>query len=170
VSDAYSAAFAAATATGAMIAACASYFQARTSGKAYESVVYLTLAARYNSNEMREALNVLAAWRREHPEQDFADRWARLVNEGDAAAREANAARRLVDHYFIDMARLHRVGAIGRHMLDVLTDVHGLNVFYEIASPMTAALAPRAARHRPLARTLTRIKRRYAEGEILQHF
>jgi hypothetical protein len=160
----------AAASVAAMLAALFSYLAVRHARRSHQSSVYLTMAQRYDSEEMRGACNTLLGWWREHGEDAAAEDWARLRAEGDPRALEVNTARRIVARHFLNIARLQETGAIDRHLARRLARVYGLSVFYRIAAPLNRKIANDVKDFENLTGRLRQLQPSYARGELIQTF
>jgi len=156
-------------AMAAMAAAIFSYFSIRHAKRAQQSSVYLGMAARYDSPEMRDALNDLLAWRRQFGE-GFDKVWARQMALREPEAVRINIARRIVARHFLNIAKLRKINAIDAESARLLADCYGLNVFYQIAAPLNRRIAGNVDDFEKLTHRLRRIRRDYAGGELIDSF
>ncbi len=152
-----------------MAAAIFSYLSIRPAKRAQQSSVYLAMAARYDSEEMRKACNQLLAWRRAHGER-FAKVWYERMAAGEADAADVNTARRIVARHFLNIAKLRRIDAIDLQSARLLADCYGLNVFYQIAAPLNLLLADNVRDFKKLSNELRDIRKEYAGGELIASF
>jgi hypothetical protein len=159
----------AAAAVGAMAAAVFSYFSVHNARQSHYSAVYLDMAARYDSQEMRDAFNDLLDWRKRYG-ADFANEWLARKRERMDDAMKANTARRIVARYFLNIARLLEIEAIDRKAAKQLAACYGLNVFYQIAVPLNRLIAEDTADFERLTRRLKGIRKSYANGELIDSF
>jgi len=156
-------------ALGAMAAAIFSYFSIRHAKRAQQSSVYLGMAARYDSPEMRDSCNDLLAWKRQHGEA-FAEIWSAQMANREAEAIKVNTARRIVARHFLNIAKLRKIDAIDSESARLLADCYGLNVFYQIAAPLNRRIASDVDDFEELTRRLRRIRKSYATGELIDSF
>lgn len=157
------------SAVAAMIAAGLMLVQSRAMRQGQEATLYLDFARRYASDEMRDAMNVLLDWRRDHP-GDFAAAWRAALDAGDARATQVNQARRTVHRHFLDIVQMRQVGVISARVARLLTGVHGLTVYYRIVEPLNLAVGTASEAYRQQAKQLRAIRRRYADDVLLDHF
>lgn len=156
-------------AVAAMAAAIFSYLGVRHARRAQQSTVYLAMAARYDSEEMRKACNDLLAWRRAHGDR-FDQVWSDEMATRGTGALATNTARRIVARHFLNIAKLRRINAIDPESARLLADCYGLNVFYQIAAPLNLRLAADVKDFKKLTRELRGIRREYAGGELIDSF
>jgi len=158
-----------AAALAAMAAAIFSYLGIAHSRRAQQSTVYLAMAARYDAPEMRDACNKLLSWKRRHGDA-FAEVWLEGMSAGADDALAVNTARRIVARYFLNIAKLRRINAIDHASARLLAECYGLNVFYQIAAPLNRLLATDVSDFEALTRRLRKIRRTYANGELIRSF
>jgi hypothetical protein len=156
-------------ALGAMAAALFSYFSIRHAKRAQQSSVYLGMAARYDSPEMRDSCNALLAWKRQYGDA-FADVWSARMATREPEAVQVNTARRIVARHFLNIAKLRKIDAIDPEAARLLADCYGLNVFYQIAAPLNRRIASDVDDFEELTRRLRKIRRSYAKGELIDSF
>ncbi len=156
-------------ALGAMAAALFSYFSIRHAKRAQQSSVYLGMAARYDSPEMRDACNTLLAWKRQYGDA-FAEAWSSAMAMREPEAVEVNTARRIVARHFLNIAKLRKIDAIDPEAARLLADCYGLNVFYQIAAPLYRRIASDVDDFEKLTHGLCKIRKSYAGGELLDSF
>jgi hypothetical protein len=156
-------------AVAAMAAAIFSYMGVRQARRTQQSTVYLSMAAQYDSEEMRKACNHLLAWRRAHGER-FEQIWSDQMATREVGAAETNTARRIVSRYFLNLAKLRRINAVDPESARLLADCYGLNVFYQIVVPLNLRLAANAGDFNKLTNELRLIRREYAGGELIDYF
>jgi hypothetical protein len=159
----------AAAALGAMAAALFSYFSIRHAKRAQQSSVYLGMAARYDSPEMRDSCNILLAWKRQYGDS-FAEAWSSRMAMREPEAVEVNTARRIVAQHFLNIAKLRKIDAIDPEAARLLADCYGLNVFYQVAAPLNRRIASDVDDFEELTRRLRKIRKSYAGGELLDSF
>jgi hypothetical protein len=156
-------------ALGAMSAALFSYLSIRHAKRSQQSSVYLGMAARYDSPEMRDACNALLAWKRQHGDA-FAEVWSAGMAMREPEAVQVNTARRIVARHFLNIAKLKKIDAIDREAARLLADCYGLNVFYQIAVPLNRRIASDVDDFEELTQRLRKIRKSYASGELLDSF
>ncbi len=153
----------------ALVAVFFSFIGLRHTKQAQQSHVYLDMAARYDSEEMRIACNTLLAWRRERGD-GFVEDWLALKGVRDPAAMKVNEARRVVARHFVNIAKLARIRAIDRASARLLAECYGLNVFYQIAAPLNRKIADNVKTFEKLVRELKRICPAFEKGELIDSF
>ena len=156
-------------ALGAMAAALFSYLSIRHAKRAQQSSVYLGMAARYDSQEMRDSCNALLAWRRQYGDAS-AEVWSARMATREPDAVQVNTARRIVARHFLNIAKLRKIDAIDPEAARLLADCYGLNVFYQIAAPLNRRIANDVDDFEELTRRLKRIRKSYAGGELIDSF
>ena len=156
-------------ALGAMAAAIFGYRSVRHARRAQQSSVYLGMSGRYDSPEMRDACNVLLAWRRRYGDS-FARDWSEQMATREPEAMKANTARRIVARHFVNIAKLRKINAIDPESARLLADCYGLNVFYQIAAPLNRLIADNVDDFERLTKQLRRIRSEYAGGELIDSF
>lgn len=156
-------------ALGAMAAAVFSFLSVGHAKRAQQSSVYLGMAARYDSPEMRDSCNHLLAWRRQHGEA-FAEVWSEQMARREPDAVQVNTARRIVARHFLNIAKLRKIDAIDSESARLLADCYGLNVFYQIAVPLNRRIASNVDDFEALTKRLRSIRKSYAKGELIDSF
>ena len=152
-----------------MAAALFSYFSIRHAKRAQQSSVYLGMAARYDSPEMRDSCNDLLAWKRQYG-GSFAVEWSTRMAAREPDAIRVNTARRIVARHFLNIAKLRKIDAIDSESARLLADCYGLNVFYQIAAPLNRLIATDVDDFEELTLRLQKIRREYAGGELIDSF
>jgi hypothetical protein len=158
-----------AAAIAAMAAAAFSYLGIAHSRRAQQSTVYLGMAARYDSPDMRDACNKLLAWKRLYGDRS-AQAWSMGMSAGSEDALAVNTARRIVARHFLNIAKLRKINAIDSASARLLAECYGLNVFYQIVVPMNELLAADVRDFEALTQRLMKIRRTYANGELIAWF
>ncbi len=156
-------------ALGAMAAALFSYFGIRHAKRSQQSSVYLGMAARYDSPEMRDSCNALLGWKRQYGDA-FADVWSAQMATREPEAVQVNTARRIVARHFLNIAKLRKIDAIDPEAARLLADCYGLNVFHQIAAPLNRRIASDVDDFEELTRRLRKIRKSYAGGELIDSF
>jgi len=92
---------------------------------------------------MSDDLRLLRRQSFERP-SDFAPHWSAALARGDIVAREVDAARRRVSHYFQRVHRIYKRGFATKKWLRAAAEVDGLNVLFDVVRPLELALNPKA--------------------------
>ena len=118
---------------------------------------------RYNQPEMQEALSALVLWYKANP-VNFVELWIVERDSGKPEALQLEHHRRRIGRYFGDIARLYQSKMIDKRLAALVIDFPGLNVWYQIAVPMSSAYAQRSSRS---AAILKQILPQHGPGTIM---
>jgi len=155
-----------ATAFLAMVAAIGAWRSADASRDTYRANLYLAYGQRYNSPEMYAAVKLLTDYYKRDVET-FETRWRNDLKTADPEVLHINQALRVVNRYYLDIARLYDNKFVDRDMASVMASQRGINVFYKICLPMAYASHPAVSVDQKLVRVLRSIRKRYDSGEII---
>jgi hypothetical protein len=147
-------------AVAAAAAALFTYMYARSADATLQSQLFLAFSDRYSAPAMSEAIMRLMKWRDAHPD-DFAQVWFEKYRAGDEEGLELEKARRALNRYFVDVARLYESRQVDRKLAYVLLGHFGLDVYYEICHPMWKKVYPSG--YRDYADLLKSVRPRYGE-------
>ena len=149
-------------ALAAAVAALFTYMYTRSANATLRSQLFLAFSDRYSEPAMSDAIIKLMKWREEHP-TDFADVWFAKYQAGDEEALQLERARRALNRYFVDIARLYESKQVDKKLAYVLLGHFGLDVYYEVCHPMWRKVYPSG--YRDYTGLLKTIRPRYgADG------
>lgn len=124
----------------AAIAAIFSFKAARATEKVGEAQLIRDFAKVYAGDEFRDDLKTLRLWdsRSKAEKLDF----ILLVRGGDKFAVRVDQSRRRVFLFFDSIARLGYLGYIGRGAVRSICGLAGINLFFDVAVPLTLLSQP----------------------------
>jgi hypothetical protein len=125
----------------AALSAGGAFWAARATRRAAEAQLLRGMLEQYASPAMHNALQTLAAWRRDHGEA-FAHDWSEKRKFGPG--EQVNEARRLVASYYESADRLHQSGLISKGTLKAAVDNAGLFILSAIVEPLERQISPLA--------------------------
>jgi len=149
-----------------ILTALAAVSQARSVAQGNIATFFVNYSARYSSEEMADALRLLAAWHNANKaDKKRFETWAAQKRQGADQALALNKARRMVSRFYYDVAELYALGLIKRRMAKRLIANNGLNVFYLVCDPMNRAYEP-SDRFDSYCRTLRRLSGGFGNGNV----
>ncbi len=125
----------------AAIAAIANLGQARKASQANEVNIYIALLKQYGTNEMREAIATMAKLFKQQNGRIVEWYAGEYQRNPQSAENLYKMARPIVSH-FVHCAILFESGLISKKLLREIISTPGLNVFYQVAVPLTLAGNP----------------------------
>jgi hypothetical protein len=126
----------------AAVAALANLGQAQRASQANEVNVYLSMLKEYRSEEMREAISTMASLFR--MQNGAVAEWyrAEALKDPQNAEKLYNTAR-VITSYFVHCAKLFETGFISKKVFENIISHPGINIFYQVATPLTLARNPK---------------------------
>ena len=150
------------TSIAALLAGISSYRASSNQRRLVEATFFQDFNNRYKSKAMETAIRALVLFYFDNP-TSFVDRWHQGRAAGSRESLEIDSHRRVVSTYFGDIARLVESRHISHDFARMVTDVPGLNVFYEIVSPMNRTLRRPTSVEKILS-TLKKLHVRFESG------
>ena len=99
----------------------------------------MEFSSRYNTPEVNEAIIELARWYNEKG-TDFAPIFKAQFLGRDPNALAINQHRRVLNRYYVDIAKAYRIGVLDRRFAIMAADHPGARIWKQVVCPMTIAL------------------------------
>ncbi len=126
---------------------------------------YLQFTDRYNTPEMHDALVKLMSHYIAH-RADFASIFAEEFRSRTDLGIGLDAARRLVNRYFVNIHDMYTNGLIDKQLASMLCNFQGLNIFYQVVVPMNEAKYGRLPNNQATFERLKQLRSQYADGKF----
>ena len=131
------------TAIGAGIAAIGSSLSARATKRATQAQLLLRFLEEYSNPKMSKALVQLRKWKAtlDLGTTTF-EQFVKYKDSWGVLEKRVNSARRQVKYYFVKALRLHQEGLITQQLLQVICNVDGIDLLYDVVEPLERELNP----------------------------